>query len=88
MDGENNGGQEATQDSQGQAQESQQQEGVQAGQEVTDLNNGQRTWFWGHFYEDGEVVLTPTSTPDLSRAFRALGRICAICKDQRASRRH
>ena len=49
---------------------------------LTDPNNDARTWFWGHFYEDGEAVLTATSTPEANRALRASGRICAIAKYQ------
>lgn len=39
-----------------------------------------RTWFWGHYYEDGEAVLTASSTPDPARTLRTSGRICAIGK--------
>ena len=49
---------------------------------LTDPNNDARTWFWGHFYEDGEAVLTATATPEANRALRASGRICAIGKYQ------
>ena len=49
---------------------------------LTDPNNDARTWLYGHFYEDGEAVLTATSTPDANRALRASGRICAIGKYQ------
>lgn len=51
-----------------------------AGGVLTDPSNDQRTWFWAHFYEDGEAVLTATSTPDATRTLRASGRICAIGK--------
>jgi hypothetical protein len=47
---------------------------------LTDPNNDARTWFYGHFYEDGEAVLTATPTPNAKRALRATGRICAIGK--------
>ena len=47
---------------------------------LTDPNNDARTWFYGHFYEDGEAVLTATPTPDATRTLRATGRICAIGK--------
>lgn len=47
---------------------------------LTDPNNDARTWFYGHFYEDGEAVLTATPTPDATRELRATGRICAIGK--------
>lgn len=47
---------------------------------LTDPNNDSRTWFYAHFYEDGEGVLTATSTPDATRTLRATGRICAIGK--------
>ncbi len=53
-----------------------------AGGVLTDPNNDQRTWFYGHFYEDGEAVLTATPTPDPNRALRSTGRICAIAKYQ------
>lgn len=51
-----------------------------AGGVLTDPNNDNRTWFWAHFYENGEAVLTATSTPDATRTLRASGRICAIGK--------
>ena len=51
-----------------------------AGGVLTDPNNDQRTWFWAHFYQDGEAVLTATSTPEANRALRATGRICALGK--------
>ena len=47
---------------------------------LTDPNNDARTWFWAHFYDDGEAVLTATPTPDSTRTLRATGRICAIGK--------
>ena len=53
-----------------------------AGGVLTDPNADTRTWFWGHFYEDGEAVLTATSTPEANRALRASGRICANAKYQ------
>ena len=34
-----------------------------AGGVLTNPNDDRRTWFWGHFYADGEGVLTATSTP-------------------------
>ena len=55
---------------------------IGAGGVLTDPNNDARTWFWGHFYEDGEAVLTATATPEANRALRASGRICAIAKYQ------
>ncbi|MBQ9006236.1 MAG: hypothetical protein IJ092_07660 [Atopobiaceae bacterium] len=51
-----------------------------AGGVLTDSGNGARTWFWAHFYEDGEGVLTATATPDSPRTLRATGGICAIGK--------
>ena len=51
-----------------------------AGGVLTDPSNDARTWFWAHFYEDGEGVLTATSAPDSSRTLRTSGRICAIGK--------
>lgn len=53
-----------------------------AGGVLTDPNDDQRTWFYGHFYEDGEAVLTATPTSDPNRALRSTGRICAIAKYQ------
>lgn len=53
---------------------------LSAGGVLTDPNNDARTWFYAHFYEDGEGVLTATATPDSSRTLRATGRICAIGK--------
>jgi hypothetical protein len=53
-----------------------------AGGVLTDPNDDQRTLFYGHFYEDGEDVLTATQTPDPNRALRSTGRICAIAKYQ------
>ena len=47
---------------------------------LTDPNNDARTWFWAHFYDDGEAVLTASSSPDPTRTLRASGRICAIGK--------
>ena len=51
-----------------------------AGGVLTDPNNDQRTWFYAHFYADGEGVLTATATPEANRELRASGRICAIGK--------
>ncbi len=53
---------------------------IGAGGVLTDPNNDNRTWFWGHFYEDGEAVITASSTPDSTRTLRNSGRICAIGK--------
>ncbi|MGI6590327.1 MAG: hypothetical protein ACOX1O_01745 [Eggerthellaceae bacterium] len=47
---------------------------------LTDPNADARTWFWAHFYDDGEAVLTASSAPDPTRTLRASGRICAIGK--------
>lgn len=47
---------------------------------LTDPNADSRTWFWAHFYDDGEAVLTANSSPDQARTLRASGRICAIGK--------
>lgn len=47
---------------------------------LTDPDADSRTWFWAHYYEDGEAVLTATQTPDSSRTLRASGRICANAK--------
>lgn len=47
---------------------------------LTDPNNDQRTWFWAHYYDDGEGVLTATSAPDATRTLLASNRICAIGK--------
>ena len=47
---------------------------------LTDPNADARTWFWAHFYDDGEAVLTASSSPDPTRSLRASGRICAIGK--------
>ncbi len=51
-----------------------------AGGVLTDPNDDRRTWFWAHFYADGEGVLTASSTPDATREIVASGRICAIGK--------
>lgn len=51
-----------------------------AGGVLTDPNNDNRTWFWAHFYADGEGVLTASSTPDPTREPVASNRICAIGK--------
>ncbi|MBQ9002313.1 MAG: hypothetical protein IJ087_10710 [Eggerthellaceae bacterium] len=51
-----------------------------AGGVLTDPNADARTWFYAHFYEDGEAVITATQAPDSSRTLRATGRICAIGK--------
>ncbi|MBR3224207.1 MAG: hypothetical protein IKF78_02680 [Atopobiaceae bacterium] len=47
---------------------------------LTDPNNDNRTWFWAHYYADGEGVLTATSAPDATRELVASNRICAIGK--------
>lgn len=47
---------------------------------LTDSNADARTWFWAHFYDDGEAVLTASSLPDPTRTLRASGCICAIGK--------
>ena len=47
---------------------------------LTDPNADQRTWFWAHYYADGEGVLTASPTPDPMRELVASGRICAIGK--------
>lgn len=51
-----------------------------AGGVLTDPNDDRRTWFWAHFYADGEGVLTASSTPDSTRELVASNRICAIGK--------
>lgn len=51
-----------------------------AGGVLTDPNDDRRTWFWAHYYADGEGVLTATSMPDPTRGLVASGRICAIGK--------
>lgn len=48
-----------------------------AGGVLTDPNNDNRTWFYAHYYADGEGVLTATPTPDPTRELLAKGRICA-----------
>ena len=48
-----------------------------AGGVLTDPNNDNRTWFYAHYYADGEGVLTATPTPDPTRGLLATGRICA-----------
>lgn len=53
---------------------------IGAGGVLTDPNKDARTWFYGHFYKDGEAVLTATQAPDPSRTLRATERICAIGK--------
>ena len=47
---------------------------------LTNPNADQRTWFWAHYYADGEGVLTASPTPDPTRELVASGRICAIGK--------
>lgn len=51
-----------------------------AGGVLTDPNDDRRTWFWAHFYADGEGVLTASSTPDATRELVTSNRICAIGK--------
>ncbi len=51
-----------------------------AGGVLTDPNDDRRTWFWAHFYADGEGVLTASSTPDATRELVASNGICAIGK--------
>lgn len=53
---------------------------VRQGGVLTDPNNDNRTWFYAHYYADGEGVLTATSAPDGTRELVASGRICAIGK--------
>ena len=48
-----------------------------AGGVLTDPNNDNRTWFYAHYYADGEGVLTATPTPDPTRELLTTGRICA-----------
>jgi len=55
---------------------------IGAGGVLTDPNDDQRTWFWAHFYTDGEGVLTATSTPEANRELYGSNRICAIGKYQ------
>ena len=47
---------------------------------LTDPNADARTWFYAHFYADGEGVLTATATPEANRQLLASGRICAVGK--------
>lgn len=47
---------------------------------LTDPNDDRRTWFWAHFYQDGEAVLTASPTPDPTHELVASNRICAIGK--------
>lgn len=47
---------------------------------LTDPNADASAWFWAHFCDDGEAVLTASSSPDPTRTLRASGRICAIGK--------
>ncbi len=47
---------------------------------LTEPNADQRTWFYAHFYADGEAVLTATADPEVNRELLASGRICAIGK--------
>lgn len=51
-----------------------------AGGGLTDPSDDRRTWFWAHFYDDGEGMLTASSTPDPTRELMASNRICAIGK--------
>ena len=44
-----------------------------AGGVLTDPNNDARTWFWAHYYADGEGVLTATSAPDSTWALPTSG---------------
>jgi len=48
-----------------------------AGGVLTDPNADNRTWFYAHYYADGEGVLTASPTPDSTRELIASGRICA-----------
>lgn len=43
-------------------------------------HDDRRAWFWAHFYDDGEGVLTASSMPDSTRELVASNRICAIGK--------
>ena len=47
---------------------------------LTDPNDDARHWFYAYYYEDGEGVLTASSTPESGRTLRASGRICAEAK--------
>ena len=51
-----------------------------AGGVLTDPNADNRTWFYAHYYADGEGVLTANPAPDPTRVLVASGRICAIGK--------
>ncbi len=46
---------------------------IGAGGVLTDPNADARTWFWAHYYDDGEAVLTASSIPDPTRTLRASG---------------
>lgn len=51
-----------------------------AGGVLTDPNNDNRTWFYTHYYADGEGVLTASAMPDAMRELVTSNRICAIGK--------
>ncbi len=47
---------------------------------LTDPNNDGRHWFYAFYYDDGEGVLTASSSPASGRTLVASGRICAEAK--------
>ena len=49
---------------------------------LTDPANDARTWFYAHFYSDGQAIITATSTPDATRTLLASGRLCAAATYQ------
>ncbi|MDN0056364.1 hypothetical protein [Collinsella ihumii] len=44
---------------------------------LTDPSADARSWYWGHLYADGELVLTADPSPEAGRAEVAGGRLCA-----------
>ena len=46
---------------------------------LTDPQNDQRVWVWGHLYGTGELEVTTSAAADPSREVLASGRVCVNC---------
>lgn len=46
---------------------------------LTDPQNDQRVWAWGHLYDTGELEVTASSAADASRTVLVSGRVCVNC---------
>ena len=46
---------------------------------LTDPQNDQRVWAWGHMYGTGELEVTASATADATREVLSSGRVCVNC---------